>query len=161
MKKTQNLTLCFLIDKNNICLAMKKRGFGANRWNGVGGKVGDKVEGESIEEGLLREVKEEIGVDLKEYDKVAEITFIFIDNPDTELLVHTYLSYKWDGEPTESEEMRPKWFKVDSIPYDDMWSDDRYWLPTVLDGKKIKARFKFDENEEPIDKEIEEVENFK
>ncbi|MDD3475072.1 MAG: 8-oxo-dGTP diphosphatase [Candidatus Dojkabacteria bacterium] len=160
MKETKNLTLCFLIDGDNICLAMKKRGFGANRWNGVGGKVGDKVNGETVEEGLLREVKEEIGVDLKEYDKVGEITFVFIDNPDTELLVHTFVSHQWDGEPTESEEMKPQWFKIDEIPYDDMWSDDRCWLPTVLEGKKIKARFKFDENEEPLENEILEILEF-
>ena len=157
MTRIQNLTLCFLIDEDNICLAMKKRGFGANRWNGVGGKVGDKVKGETIEEGLLREVREEININLKEYEKVGELTFIF-DNPDTELLVHTYISHKWDGEPTESEEMRPKWFKIDEIPYDNMWSDDRYWLPTVLDGKKIKARFKFDKKEKLIEQKIAAVE---
>ena len=47
------------------------------------------------------------------------------------------------GEPKESKEMRPKWFKVDEIPFDEMWPDDEFWLPKVLNGKKVKAKFIF------------------
>ena len=47
MKKLRDSTVIYLIKKSHgetteICLAMKKRGFGKDRWNGVGGKVGDK-----------------------------------------------------------------------------------------------------------------------
>jgi hypothetical protein len=47
----RNATLLFLIKKSGdqiseICLAMKKRGFGVGRWNGAGGKVS---QGETIE----------------------------------------------------------------------------------------------------------------
>ncbi len=42
------LTLCLIVDDGRILLGMKKRGFGAGRWNGFGGKV---EEGESIEGG--------------------------------------------------------------------------------------------------------------
>jgi len=46
MEKLRNATLVFLIKKSqgkitDICLAMKKRGFGMNRWNGVGEKETD------------------------------------------------------------------------------------------------------------------------
>jgi len=43
-----------------VCLAMKKRGFGMGRWNGVGGKV-DSLK-ETVEEAAKRETKEEIDV---------------------------------------------------------------------------------------------------
>ena len=64
MISLRNSTLVFLIKKNNgsitdICLAMKKRGFGKGRWNGVGGKV---EAGETIEAAAMREAREEIGV---------------------------------------------------------------------------------------------------
>ena len=37
-------TLCLLVKDNEILLAMKKRGFGVGKWNGVGGKIDyDKV----------------------------------------------------------------------------------------------------------------------
>jgi hypothetical protein len=39
-----------------------------------------------------------------------------------------------------------------------MWSDDILWLPTVLEGKKIRAEFKFDKKEKPIEQKIEEIE---
>ena len=52
-------TLLFLIEDNHILLAMKKRGFGAGRWNGVGGKPNTA---ESILDVAIRECKEEIEV---------------------------------------------------------------------------------------------------
>ena len=45
-------TLCFLVKDNQILLAMKKRGFGEGKWNGVGGKVNP---GETIERNNQRQ----------------------------------------------------------------------------------------------------------
>ena len=58
----QEETLCFLTNNDKILLAMKKRGFGVGKWNGVGGKI--KKE-ESIEQAVQRETKEEIMVDCR------------------------------------------------------------------------------------------------
>ena len=33
------LTLLFVVESDRVLLGMKKRGFGAGRWNGFGGKV--------------------------------------------------------------------------------------------------------------------------
>ena len=53
MKRPPNklLTLLFVVESDRVLLGMKKRGFGAGRWNGFGGKV-DK--GETIEEAAKR-----------------------------------------------------------------------------------------------------------
>ncbi len=40
--------------------------------------------------------------------------------------------------------MRPEWFSIENIPYDDMWADDPYWLPRVLEGDKVDFSFTFD-----------------
>ena len=48
------------------------------------------------------------------------------------------------GDPVETEEAIPLWTPVDAIPYDEMWADDRLWLPLLLDGKRFDGRFLFD-----------------
>lgn len=147
-------TLVFLIKNDEVLLAMKKRGFGEGRWNGSGGKVHD---GETIEEAAKREVKEEIGVSINNLNKVATLNFYFSEEPEWDQQVIVYLAKDWKGEPVESEEMKPKWFKIDKIPYDQMWSDDSYWIPQVLSGKKVKADFLFDNNQQMIDKVVRNV----
>ena len=69
-------TLCFLIRKNEICLAMKRHGFGKGKWNGVGGKVD---EGETIEKAAIRELYEEVGVSVEGRDlrSAGSATFYF------------------------------------------------------------------------------------
>lgn len=143
-------TLVFLIKNNEVLLAMKKRGFGEGRWNGSGGKVHD---GETVDEAAKREVKEEIGVSVEKLNKLATLNFYFSEKPEWNQQVIVYLTKDWQGEPTESEEMKPKWFKINEIPYDQMWSDDSYWIPQVLSGKKIEADFLFDDNQQVIDKD--------
>lgn len=144
-------TLGFLIKDNQILLAMKKRGFGAGKWNGVGGKPND---GELIEETSKREIMEEIGVVVKNQELVAKIKFYFKNNQDWDQEVVVYKINEWENEPQESEEMAPMWYAIDKIPYDKMWVDDRFWLPKVLSGEKIEARFVFGENEEILEMEI-------
>lgn len=139
---------------------MKKRGFGVGKWNGPGGKV---QEGETIEEATVREIKEEIGVDVAKIDleKVAEINFHFPDKEGWDMLVHVFFAYTWKGEPTESEEMRPQWFPISEIPYDEMWLDDKYWLMDAIKGKKLKAKFYFKGAGEGVEKyEVKEVDFF-
>lgn len=146
MKKI--LTLGFLLKKNAICLAMKKRGFGEGNWNGFGGKVED---GESIELGTVREIQEESGVVVSETDleKVVVNEFFFVDGKHLE--VHTFFIRTWKGEPMETEEMRPQWFPYTEIPYDAMWADDAYWLPRVLRGEKLSGKVWFKEDGKTIE----------
>ena len=156
--KKKTLSLLFLKKDNEILLAMKKRGFGEGRWNGVGGKVED---GESIEGAMIRETQEEIGVTPTEYEKVGDIRFDeYFKGEPTLMHVHVFMASEWNGEPIESEEMAPKWVDVADIPYDDMWPDDPYWLPQVLEGKKISADFKLDASDAIISHSIKEVDGF-
>ena len=65
-------TLCLLKKENKILLAMKKKGFGEGKYNGVGGKL---EENETPEEAMIRETQEEICVTPTEYEKVGVISF--------------------------------------------------------------------------------------
>lgn len=136
-------TLLLLRRDNEILLAMKKRGFGEGKWNGVGGKL---EAGETVEQALLRETREEINVVPMSYHQVAELDFIQDSESDApwHMYVYAYICDEWQGEPSESEEMTPKWYALDKIPYADMWQDDQYWLPMVLTGDKVTGMFTFD-----------------
>lgn len=139
MKKI--MTLCIVTNDSKILLGMKKRGFGAGRWNGFGGKIHD---GESLEEAAARELHEESGLMLISADKVAVVNFTFESDSEELIEVHVFHVTEYKGEPVESEEMEPDWFLYDEIPYSQMWGDDKYWLPHVLTGQKFTARFHLD-----------------
>lgn len=150
----RTVTLLFLLDKDRVLLAMKKRGFGEGRFNGVGGKLNS---GESIEDAAKRECEEEIGVVPKNIEKVAILNFYFTENGKKGILdqqAHVFLSRDWYGEPVESEEMKPEWFNKDKIPFDQMWPDDILWLPKVLAGSKIDADFYFGKDDAVEDYKI-------
>lgn len=136
----RTVTLVFLRKPGHLCLAMKKRGFGAGKWNGVGGKV---EPGESIEQAAVRETQEEIGVTPLSLEHVAEIEFLFKHMPHFDQTMYVFMADSWTGEPTESEEMTPQWYALEDIPFTDMWPDDPHWLPQVLRGEKIRGSFTF------------------
>lgn len=146
-------TLCLLLKKDMILLALKKRGFGLGKWNGVGGKMDIEKGDKNVFDAIIRETKEEIGVDIINPDKVGIFHFHFPYKPEWDQDVYLFLAKEWLGNPEESEEMMPKWFSISEIPYEQMWDDDKLWLPHILNGKKLEADFIFKEGEK-IDKHI-------
>lgn len=134
-----------------MLLGMKKRGFGAGRWNGFGGKL---EAGETLEAAAIRECGEEVGITPSGLEELAILDFEF-EGKEGILEVHVFKADSFTGEPQETEEMQPKWFNLDEIPYDQMWSDDKIWLPMFLEGKKFKGHFLFDQNDQVLSHKIE------
>lgn len=147
------LTLCIVHQGNRVLLGMKKRGFGAGRFNGFGGKVEER---ESIEEAVVRETVEEAGITPLDPLKLGIIEFFFIETGDT-LQVHIFKSKDFEGTVGESEEMCPEWFAVDEIPFEKMWKDDIFWFPLFLENKLFKGRFSFDRNDSIVNYTLTEV----
>ncbi len=136
-------TLTFLLRNDEILLAMKKRGFGEGKWNGMGGKP---MIDETIIDAAIRETTEEIGVTPTQLKKVATLNFHFPKRPefqDWDQQVIVFFVDEWEGEPKETEEMAPKWFPIAAIPFSQMWPDDIHWLPKVIQGNIITGEFHF------------------
>lgn len=147
-------TLCFLIRGNQgereLLLAMKKTGFGEGKWNGIGGRLDLGRKSESISETAIREVEEEIGIKIKDIEKVAILNFshpYFLNSEEKEWQVHVFFAKQWEGEPLESKEMKPSWFKINELPFDEMWLDRKFWLPRVLNGEKLEGNFVYKTDE--------------
>lgn len=133
-------TSVLLLDGDNVLLGIKKRGFATGKWNGFGGK---KKDDETIEETADREVREEAGIKVRNLVQQAVLN---CHHPGWTQEVNVYTTSEWEGTPEESDEMRPRWFPRDEIPYDQMWADAAIVLPLILEGKKLKANFYFDEH---------------
>ena len=137
----KRVTLLFLIKDDEILLAMKKRGFGVGKWNGVGGKAEPH---EHERAAAIRECHEEIGVTPHEPRLVGQLDFYELRDPHFHFNCHIFVADKWEGEPVETEEMRPRWFHRDGVPYGSMWPDDILWLPHLLNGKSFKGKITLD-----------------
>jgi len=149
----RDTTLCFLIQgdpPNEILLGLKKVGFGAGKYGGFGGKV---EAGETVTTAAVRELEEEAGIKTSAEDlqRMGRLTFLFPANPAWSQVVHVFLVTTWDGNPVESTEMAPAWFTMNDIPYKHMWQDGSHWLPRILAGERVRARFTFREDNETID----------
>lgn len=156
-KEFRNLTACFVYEPPRLLLALKKRGFGAGRWNAFGGKL---HEGETIEQAAIRETQEEGGILIKQMERVGILDFE-PQSTDYILKVHVFIVKEYEGEPVETEEMKPQWFEEKQIPYSEMWHDDTFWFPLFLAGKKFRGGFLFDENDRVVEHQLKEVKDFK
>jgi 8-oxo-dGTP diphosphatase/2-hydroxy-dATP diphosphatase len=136
------LTLCIIYNETHVLLGMKKVGFGQGRWNGFGGKV---EEGESVELAAARELEEEAKIASSDMGKRGLLIFSFEGNPEI-LEVHVFSAQNYKGVPQETNEMRPQWFQIVDIPYNEMWPDDQHWLPLLLSGKNFEGEFHFRDN---------------
>jgi len=155
-KKKKVLTLCLLHTDTHVLLGMKKRGFGKGRWNGFGGKV---EVGETIEDAARREFLEEAGIEIPILEKAGLMDFEFQGNPEI-LEVHIFRAREHIGELAESEEMLPKWFHRDEIPFAEMWPDDPHWMPLFFAGKKFQGKILFGEGDSILEMNIGEVSEF-
>jgi len=132
-------TLMFIIRDGQVLLIVKKRGLGAGKINGPGGKIDP---GETPLACAIRETQEELEITPLNPIKLGELWFSMGDIPD--ILCHVYRSDDFTGTPTETDEAIPVWAKVTEIPYDRMWADDRLWLPLLLAGTPFLGRFAFE-----------------
>ena len=127
-----------------VLLGMKKRGFGAGRWNGYGGKL---EEGESVQAAAIRELEEESTLRTAQITRRGYIVFHMMERQ-IYMKVHVFETWNFEGEATETDEMRPQWYDENEIPFDRMWPDDQYWVPDMLQTERnFIGRFDFEDDD--------------
>ncbi len=129
-------TLCEIINGDKLLLKRASRGISKGKWNGLGGKI---EKNETIEQGVVREVFEESGKKINKLTKNGTLTFFKGDQ--AFFIVHLFSVKNFQGELKISDEGELKWFGINEIPYDEMWPDDIYWLPLLIEGKNLKGNF--------------------
>ncbi len=135
----ESATLLFVIDGDDILLIRKKRGLGAGKINAPGGRL---EPGETPLECAIRETQEELGVTALDPAFKGRHRFQFADG--YALQVFVYLTHHYTGTAIETDEAVPLWTPLNNIPYDEMWQDDRLWMPMMLADRNFDGRYLFD-----------------
>ena len=141
VKKT---CLCFVLDEDagRVLLIAKKRGMGAGKWNGPGGKL---EAGEGAAAAAVRETREETGISPVDPAAVGLLEFRFADGSacwDNSCSIFRATRHSGELGP-ENDECAPAWVPLAEIPYDLMWEDDRSWLPSLLAGRPFHRVYLF------------------
>ncbi len=123
----KNTTLCY-IEKDGTYLMLhrtkKINDENHDKWIGIGGKF---EMGESPEDCLLREVKEETGLSLHSFRYRGIVTFVSDAVPGTEYM-HLFTADKFSGEIKECDEGDLQWLPKDKLLQLPMWEGDKIFL---------------------------------
>ena len=139
-------TLCYIEQEGKylkLHRVKKHHDINAGKWIGVGGHVEN---GETPEECLLREVKEETGLVLTAYRLRGLVTFLS-DACEPELMC-VFTADAFDGEMIECDEGELAWVEKSEVLALPTWEGDRVFLERLLSGDErffsIKLRYEGD-----------------
>ncbi len=107
------------------------------KWNGLGGKLNP---GESPDECVVREVKEESGLSIKNPKLRGVLTFPKFDGQN-DWLVFVYVAKKFSGRLIDCDEGHLEWIpdhKVLKLP---LWEGDRHFLKWMAEGRFFSGKF--------------------
>ncbi len=120
-----------------ILLGEKKKGeIGVGVLSGPGGKLDP---GETLEECLIRETREELEVELDpaSLDLTARIDFYAAEEID--FRVYVYRCRILSGEVHETADMIPGWYPLTDETFNRTYESDSHWLPLAARGEKFRA----------------------
>jgi len=132
-------TLLFICAGGQVLLIRKRRGHGAGKINGPGGKLDP---GETPLACAVRETREEVGVEAHDVRLAAVMRFV--ERAGEDWLGYVFVAAGYQGIPKTTAEAVPQWFGVAALPFAEMWEDDRIWLPRVLAGERLRGDFLFE-----------------
>lgn len=127
-------TVLVYIEKDNqflmLCRNKEEHDINKNKYVGVGGHL---EEGETKEEALLREVKEETGLTLKSHKFFG---IIYFSDDDYKEKMYLFTSNEFEGEIIECDEGTLSWVDKDKILDLPLWEGDKYFLKKIFDNEQ-------------------------
>ena len=155
-KPDERAVIVYIIDRKlrKVLLIMKKKGLGKGNVNAPGGRL---EKGESSLEAAIRECREEVSLTPLCPEKRMELHFQFTSG--YALYGEAFFTYAWEGEARPSDEADPFWCDLDKLPWENMWEDDRRWLPLALEGKKLRGFYVFDDDK-MLSEKLQELDSF-
>ena len=127
-------TVLVYIEENNKYLMLyrnkKEKDINKNKYIGVGGHV---EKGGTPDQALIREVKEETGLDLLSFNKRGLVYFV-LNGYEEEMYIYTSLDFK--GELIECNEGELSWIDKDNVISLPIWEGDKYFLKHLLEDEK-------------------------
>lgn len=144
----ERCVLCFVRKENQLLLIRKKRGLGAGKINGPGGRIDP---GETPRNAAIRETREETGIIPQEPQPAGLLHFVFLDG----LSIHctVFQTNSFAGDLQETDEAVPFWRNEAEIPFHEMWEDDALWFPYLLKSIPFSGFFLFD-GEKMLDNQV-------
>ena len=121
-----NTSLCYVFRGDEVLMlhrTKKKNDLNHDKWVGLGGKF---EEGESPEDCVLREVREETGLRLTSWRYRGIVTFVS-DRYGTEWM-HLFTADAFEGELGECDEGDPVWIPRNRLHELPQWEGDRIFL---------------------------------
>ena len=138
----QLATLCYIIDKDKTLMLhriKKKNDVHEGKWNGLGGKF---EQGETPEECVIREVKEESGLLIKDPKMHGFITFPMFDGK-KDWYVFLFTAREFKGKLIDSHEGKLEWIPNDKLLKLNLWEGDQIFIPWLLEDKFFSAKFDY------------------
>ncbi|MEI7810834.1 MAG: 8-oxo-dGTP diphosphatase [Ignavibacteria bacterium] len=135
-------TLCYVKDKDRTLMlhrVKKQNDIHEGKWNGLGGKL---EPGESPEECVVREVKEESGLTITAPKMHGLITFPAFDGFE-DWYVFLFTADKFEGELIDSCEGNLKWINNDELFNLSLWEGDKIFIEWLFQDKFFSAKFNY------------------
>lgn len=139
----QLATLCYVIDNDKTLMLhriKKKNDIHEGKWNGLGGKF---EHGETPEECVIREVKEESGLVITDPKLHGFITFPMFDGK-KDWYVFLFTAKNFEGELIDSHEGRLEWIQNDKLFDLNLWDGDEIFMRWLQQDKFFSAKFVYE-----------------